>query len=418
MSAILSGGPRQPSRDRQPRHRLDLGLLSLVILPDMSRHAGSPADELRRLIAAEGSIDFATYMRIALYSDGGFFSKAGEVSPVGRHFLTSPHIHPSFAVLLARLIRRMWVEQGRPRGFTVVELGAGDGTLARDLSANLSDTPHTYIPVEVASGAQHGLREKGFTPLASVGGLPPIRSGCVIANELLDNIPFRRVRRGLDGRLVEIRIGAAAGPRGTSGAGDHAGFVEVESAIPPADPLLEETATLEIAPGSEATVPLEACRLISELAGKLHRGHGVIIDYGSAGDEERGSVHGYRDQRLVEDVLRDPGTTDITAGVDFGYVARQLAASGSAVGSVTTQRDALLALGWREVDGALKRRQDQQREEGNHLAEARTYAERGRASLLVDRTGLGGLKWLPFSTLDLRPLPEPRTIDGSAARPT
>src|SRR5438105_15781162 len=96
-----------------------------------------PTRTIRRAIEERGPISFAEFMELALYGPGGFY----EDPPIGEHghFVTSPHVHPVFGVLLGRCLRSLWEALDRPVPFGVVELGAGDGTLARQLLPALGD---------------------------------------------------------------------------------------------------------------------------------------------------------------------------------------------------------------------------------------------------------------------------------------
>src|SRR5207244_1222156 len=53
----------------------------------------------------------------------------------GRDFLTSPAVGPLFGAVLARALDDWWDELANPDPFTVIEAGAGDGSLARDVLA-------------------------------------------------------------------------------------------------------------------------------------------------------------------------------------------------------------------------------------------------------------------------------------------
>ncbi|HXF72249.1 MAG TPA: SAM-dependent methyltransferase [Actinomycetota bacterium] len=389
----------------------------------------APIDRIRRAIARRGPITFAEFMEEALYGEGGFYAEP-PVGPHG-HFVTSPHVHPVFATLLARALREAWGALGRPDPFPVVEVGAGDGTLARALHDELADLPVRYVGVERSPGAREAL---GRLPLAAVveeiGRAAPIRDGVVLANELLDNLPFRVVRRrgaprvargaagdpmrgpaegatdletgqpGEPGPLVEVLVGD--GP---------AGLVEVEAPCPP------ELAALapELAPGEEAAVPTGALAFVDALAGALERGYALLVDYGSAEGRSPGPVHGYRGHRLVERVLEDPGGTDVTAGVDFLALSRRARAVGLEVLALLDQRDALLALGF---EGWLRdelRRQRELLDAGRGLEAVRAWGGRSRATLLVEPAGLGRLRWLLLATPGL---PAPGWLPGGGDRRT
>ena len=109
----------------------------------------------------------------------------------GGDFLTSPEVGPLFGTVLAR-----WIDAEFDRlaasmpgvELRVIEVGAGPGTLARSV---LHAAPHLadhYVAVEV-SAAQRASHPGG---VESRPELPPDRvCGVIIANELLDNLPFR-----------------------------------------------------------------------------------------------------------------------------------------------------------------------------------------------------------------------------------
>jgi SAM-dependent MidA family methyltransferase len=83
----------------------------------------------------------------------------------------------------------VWKRLGEPTDFQIVEVGAGPGTLARSI---LAASPQclvngSYVAVEL-SAEQRTLHPEGVT---STDVMPSnIAHGVVIANELLDNLPF------------------------------------------------------------------------------------------------------------------------------------------------------------------------------------------------------------------------------------
>jgi SAM-dependent MidA family methyltransferase len=127
----------------------------------------------------------------------------------------------------------------------------------------------------------------------------------------------------------------------------------------------------------------------------------LFIDYGSSAGtdaESAGDVHGYRDQRLVEDVLDAPGTADITAGVDFVRIANRAARVGFEVFPAVSQRDALMNLGFARWNDAERARQTALHDEGSGADAVRAWGSRNEANVLVDPNGLGRLQWLLLAT--------------------
>ena len=88
-------------------------------------------DAVRAEIAAHGPIPFARFMALALgHPDGGYYT-GRQVRPTrAGDYLTAPELHPIFGAALARQLAEAWDRLGRPDRFTLVEYGAGSGTLA------------------------------------------------------------------------------------------------------------------------------------------------------------------------------------------------------------------------------------------------------------------------------------------------
>lgn len=150
------------------------------------------ADLAARIDAAGGAIRFDAFMELALYGDHGFYSSG--IGRAGRRgdFITSPEVGPLFGRVLARALDAWWEEMGSPEDFAVYDVGAGPGTLARAVLAAsprcLAGDPGRYVCVEI-SAAQRAMHPDGVTstPVLPNGTL----HGIVVANELLDNLPFR-----------------------------------------------------------------------------------------------------------------------------------------------------------------------------------------------------------------------------------
>ena len=320
------------------------------------------ARRVRAAIEDHGPIGFDEYMEIALYGPGGFF----ETPPVGadEHFVTSPHVHPFvFAHCVRDALLDAWFALGEPEPLPVVELGAGDGTFAEALSSAFA----------------------GLATASALGELDPF-DGVMVANEVLDNLPFVPIRGRPDGPK-EVRVGA----RGAS-----LGEIEVpwsDAWGPP--PRLE--------PGEETTVPVGAFALLGALARALGRGYVLLIDYGSV-EGPAGPVHGYREHREVADVLAEPGDTDITAGVDVSLIADRARSVGLSAFEPVTQQAALRALGHDRWQQTMRATQTELQRSGRDSEAVRVWEERSRASLLTDPSRFGGFWWLVLAT---EGLPEP-----------
>lgn len=151
-------------------------------MPSASKHIHAA------IAAAGGSLPFSDFMSYALYGKDGFYTTSGRAGRRG-DFITSPEVGPLFGEVVSRAIDDVWMRLGSPKGFTIVEVGAGPGTFARSI---LAATPAClvdgdYVAVEV-SEAQRASHPDG---VRSVADMPDfVEYGVIIANELLDNLPF------------------------------------------------------------------------------------------------------------------------------------------------------------------------------------------------------------------------------------
>jgi SAM-dependent MidA family methyltransferase len=264
---------------------------------------GSAAGDIRAAIdEAGGAIPFSRFMELALYGPHGFYTQAGRAGRRG-DFLTSPEVGPLFGAVVARFLDAEWDRLGRPEEFTVVDAGAGPGTFARSvLAAQPACTDAMrYVAVEV-SDAQ---RRQHPDDVESTATLPagPVE-GVVIANELLDNLPFRLAVH--DGGWREAFVASA--PDGA--------FVELLSdRFEPVPPYLPARAPHGArAPIQDAVVAwLEGARSI------VVRGRVVVIDFARATTTEmamlgwRAWLRTYRGHGHGDSYLGAPGTQDITA---------------------------------------------------------------------------------------------------------
>ena len=349
-----------------------------------------PVRSIRRAIEQRGPISFAEFMELALYGARGFYERP----PVGErgHFVTSPHVHPVFADLLADGIRACWHALGRPDPLPLVEVGAGDGTLATQLRRALADVPKRYVVVERSTGARQALRrlQPPVQVAASLESIGQRLDGVVVANELLDNLPFRWVRRHVHGDVHEVRVDVADGD-----------FVSVDRPVDGDDEELVD-AIPPLAPGADGPVPVGALHLVERLARVLHCGYALFIDYEAGPASE---IHGYRGQRPVEDVLSEPGTADITAGVDFRVLSGRAEALGLRSFPRVSQRSALTALGYdRWARHELGRQAEAQTTRSGREA-VLAWSGRNAAALLVDPAGLGRFRWWLLATPGLPPPP-------------
>jgi SAM-dependent MidA family methyltransferase len=311
-------------------------------------------------------------MELALYGVEGFYTKADSGS-AGRRgdFITSPEVGPLFGAVLARYLDAEWVRIGRPDVFTVVDAGAGPGTLARSVLAARPSCGAAlrYVAVEISPTQ----RERHPDGVESAAAMPsePI-DGVVIANELLDNLPFRLGVFDQGWREAYVDIGA------------DGRFVEVLSA--PFDPV---PSVLPAAAQFGARAPLvdRAAAFVWDAQRLVRTGSVVAIDYGTpitamlAGRPYRDWLRTYRGNERGEHYLAGPGTQDITIDVPIDQLPEP--------DTVRAQAQFLQRWGIDEMVEEGKRVWEEQAARPG-LEAMKMRSRVSEAEALLDPTGLGG----------------------------
>ena len=276
-------------------------------------------DQLRNKIQKQGPIPFSEYMEDVVRH---YYSS--QQNPIGfeADFYTSPDLDPILGQLLARQFQEMAEEFD---SFTVVELGAGKGLLARDI---LRHARFPYLILERSPAMRRRQAELlGEYNVAWIDELPEGITGCIFSNEFFDALPVRRVvRRGEV--LKEIYVTENF----TEIEGDPQGPVDA--------PLVE---------GRIAEINLEARRWIRRIGQSLDAGYHLAIDYGYLRDEyyarPRGTLMCYWRHQAVDDPYVRIGEQDITAHVNFSDLMQEGAAAFLDTVRFTTQMDYLVGLG-------------------------------------------------------------------------
>lgn len=281
---------------------------------------------IRRRIARHGPITFAEYMARALYGPGGYYTR----DDVGADYYTSPQVHPAFGVLLAVQLFQLWRLLERPDPFLVIEPGAGNGLLGRDISNAAGHLPEDfgdslrYVAVDRRPGGRDA-RDPTFAKIAGDARRLPFRkvTGCIISNELLDALPVHRVcmeGASLRELYVDVQSDVADGYEGQ--------LVEVagDASTPELERRLSDLG-VNLSDGQTAEICLQLDGWAASVASSLDTGFVLTIDYGRSAHDlydpvqrPHGTLVTYRSHRQTDTPLVDPGRQDITAQVDFTSV--------------------------------------------------------------------------------------------------
>jgi SAM-dependent MidA family methyltransferase len=263
---------------------------------------------IREEIRSNGPIGFDRFMELALYHpEYGYYTRKDR-DPFGTRgdFYTASQLQPVYGRVIARAVRALRAEMGEPEEFMVVELGSGRGEMAEALRE------FRYVPVEAG---------------ASMSAMPENITGVVFSNEFFDALPVRVVERRGE-RWHERRVDFSDGR-----------FLFTEGAA--VEALHTRQDVTEVHDG--------ACSWMKKIAGHLHRGFVLTIDYGYTNAETlrfpQGSLMSYHRHTASEDVLTNPGERDITSHVPFDVLREAGESAGLETVRFETMSQFLLRVG-------------------------------------------------------------------------
>jgi SAM-dependent MidA family methyltransferase len=378
--------------------------------------AGGVAAAVAADIARHGPLPLDRVLERALYDRaGGFYESGGRAGGRRGDFLTSPEVGPLFGAVLARALDAWWREMGSPDPYVVIEAGAGPGTLARSVLAagpacaralryvlversaaqrrlhaaavRLEDPSLAFAPVdhddeEPVPGAPVGPICVSLEELPRVAG-PAV----VVANELLDNLPFGLAERRA-GEWHEVRVDVAP-----------VGGRLIERLVPVAP---ERSAVLDrLAPaaGEGARIPVQdAARawLRDALAAATPRGRVVAIDYATttadlAARPPSEWLRTYRAHARGGGILDGLGAQDVTCEVAVDQLALVRPPSAEEAQAGWLRR-------W-GIDSLVERARAEWTARA-HVADLAALAARSRvteAAALLDPAGLGAFRVLEWA---------------------
>jgi len=262
-------------------------------------------------------------------------------------FITAPEVSQIFGELIGAWCADYWQRMGAPDPVLLVELGPGRGTLMADALRATRAVPGFAKAVRLhlieQSPVLRRMQQEKLADYApafhdDIATLPQ-EPMLLVANEFLDALPIHQYEQhglgwyerlvGLDERGENLTFCLA--PQSTLLDGVPSGARwENEGKIREACPAAEKL-------GEELGIRLRRCG-----------GAALIIDYGYDWRLGRGALgdtlQALRRHQHVP-VLEAPGTSDVTAHVDFSAFAHAGKYGNAAVHGPVTQREFLLQLG-------------------------------------------------------------------------
>jgi SAM-dependent MidA family methyltransferase len=324
------------------------------------KHINPVARVIQDEIARAGVMDFARFMQLALYhSEHGYYQH----SRIGRRgdFFTSVSVGPLFGQMLAFFLSERLEKV--PGQLQILEAGANDGALARDILTWL----HSHRPAlgQRVTYCIHepipALRMRQQQTLAGHGvkwldEIPEVR-GALVSNELLDAFPAHVYRwQKADNCWREFGVNADF---------QWAAMQRIEfPEFAPLETYLPDQFQIEISPAAETWW--------QAAAHKLQDGLLLAIDYGeeTIAPRTNGTLRAYRNHRLVNNPLANPGEQDITTSVNFGRIRGAGEATGLVSEPLQTQGKFFSKLAARFLPSPAQARQFHTLTHPEHLGRA------------------------------------------------
>ena len=281
-------------------------------------------EELSHRLRAKGKIPFAEFMELALYWPRGGYYRGPSPTGASGDFYTAPGAHPAFAALLSLQLYQMWRLLKSPKPFWVVEPGAGNGLLGRDVVnfARRIDPDFRnslqYLCLDPSiSPSDHPPRSSLVQPLASDGIPLTGVVGCILSNELLDAFPVHVVEKRGD-RLQEVYVTLR----------DDRIVEELDEPSTPALQRRLDSLGVKLAEGQRSEINLAMSPWLADAARALKRGYLLTIDYGREAGELysrqrfRGTLTTFYRHTQTDNPYLRVGRQDMTAQVDFTTLQR------------------------------------------------------------------------------------------------
>lgn len=294
------------------------------------------------IIQKSKPIGFDEFMELALYYPfKGYYSSGAEKFGARGDFITAPQTSDLFGFCLANQCSQ--VLNGNN---DILEFGAGSGVLAAQILfelGRLNKLPKTYYILELSAELKHRQQQtihKVLPELSSqvvwLDTLPDDFSGVVIANEVLDSMPAKRIICK-NNQFYELNVDY-----------EKSKFVWKMSVLP-----YQNISPLPkgVADGYITETNHRAMAWVNSLAKILDEALVLLIDYGMSADEYfhpqrgAGTLRCYYRHQASDNPFVHIGKQDISTSVNFSDIARQATNNKLEIKGYSTQAMFLISLG-------------------------------------------------------------------------
>lgn len=278
------------------------------------------------------AVTFEKFMDFCLYDPqaGYYTNKSAIFGPQGDYY-TSPYTHPLFAQLLGEALSFYLRTLNSSLPIDLVELGAGEGLLGRDLLVHIQTEYPDLTP-----------RLRYASTEVDRPSLPHLIHGVVFSNEFFDALPVHRVRVR-NSQLREVYVHGADPIREEEGEVSDPRIMEYMRI---GFPRWQEGYTYE--------VNLRMLDFLSDLDRRVQSGYLVTIDYGFQWQEyesrshREGTLMCYFGHQAHSNPYLHIGQQDLTSHLNFDVLLAVGERLGWQSAAPMTQRQFLIEWGLQE----------------------------------------------------------------------
>ena len=297
-------------------------------------------------ISLDKFINFCLYdKKVGYYMTKNPFGKMGD-------FTTAPNISRLFSEMIAIWTVSFWKSLGSPKKFNLIELGAGNGEMMKDLIDTFQNFPvflnscnfviHEKSPflVNIQKKKLIDTKITWVSKISKLGNNPSI----FVANEFFDSIAIRQFRKKKNlwfEKFVNLKEK------------DNIFFFEKKINIKK----IEKNLNFNISRGQTfieySELGFNYLRDISKLI-KKNTGGLLLFDYGYTEKKMKNTLKAVSNHKIAN-ILNDKGNIDITHNINFNLFKRFVEKMGGLKNNLTSQRNFLLRMGIQQRAEILSR---------------------------------------------------------------
>ena len=252
---------------------------------------------------------FDEFMEESLYSEFGYFSNGKVRSSKEGDFLTSPEVSNFFGVFVSKWL----ISNNLDNDSNVLEIGAGTGSLAKQISNYLSKD--IYV-TELSKNAQKALNQENIILENNLESYMNKNVDAIYMNEILDNIPCS-VGKQIDNQWFEKTVEIDKN--------ENLAYGQVEMREKNIDWI--ERYNFLNNQDNDLEIQLNSEYFLDELIKLIDPKYLLIFDYGFRYDDRnskpyKSTIRTYKDHHFSSEPISMPTETDITYDVNFTFLKK------------------------------------------------------------------------------------------------